>query len=140
MKSALFALAILLMAFSPTSTVSFSNVRGSADPNSDSITIDWSTSQEDGIKDFAVEKASQLDNQFYELGKISPTGSGSTYQYADKGIYKTTSTSIFRYRVRADGSDGNVDYSTTITVTYSYSQGLSGVAKRTWGSIKAMFR
>ena len=138
MKYVLIAFAALLMAFSPTSSVTFTDVRGT--PESDSIVLQWSTSQEDGLKDFVVEKASQLDNQFYAVGTVYPTGAGSIYQYTDRGIYKTTSSTIFRYRVRADGNDGSVSYSNAITVTYTYSANLSGVAKRTWGSIKAMFR
>ncbi|MCL4510780.1 MAG: hypothetical protein M1470_06895 [Bacteroidetes bacterium] len=138
MKYLLIAFAALLMAFTPTASVTFTDVRGT--PESDNILIQWWTSQEDGIKNFAVEKASQLDNQFYAIGTVSPTGAGSAYQFSDNGIYKTTSSTIFRYRVRADGIDGSISFSKEITVSYNFSSSLSGVAKRTWGSIKAMFR
>lgn len=139
MRHSIIALAVLLVAFSPTSTVTFSDFRASS--GTDGITLHWTTSQENGIKDFAVEKASQLNGQFYQIdGTIEATGAGSTYQFVDNDLYKTTSSTIFVYRVRADGYDGSVSYSGTITQPYDFSSGLSGVAKRTWGSIKAMFR
>ena len=137
MKYILLASTILLMAFATASTVTFSDVRGTSE--SDGILLQWSTSQESGIKDFAIEKASQMNNKFFEIGEVTPTGAGSVYQYTDKQIYKTSSASVFVYRIRADGYDNSVTYSKSITVTYEFS-GLSGVAKRTWGSIKAMFR
>ncbi|HUI29883.1 MAG TPA: hypothetical protein VLX91_06670 [Candidatus Acidoferrales bacterium] len=142
MRYLLVALAALLAAFSPTSSVTFSDGYPRASSGTDGITITWVTSQENGIKDFAVEKASQLNSQqFYQLdGTIAAQGAGNTYQFTDKDLYKTTSSTIFAYRVRADGNDGSVSYSATITQPYDFSPGLSGVAKRTWGSIKAMFR
>ena len=137
MKYLLTAVAIFLMALMPASNVVFSDVRGSS--VSDGILIQWSTSVESGIKDFAVEKASQIDNRFFQIGTVTPTGAGSVYQFTDKQIYKTSSSSVFVYRIRADGDDNSVTYSDPITVSYEFS-GLSGVAARTWGSIKAMFR
>jgi hypothetical protein len=141
MKYYVSALAALLVAFSPTSSVVFSDQYPRASSGSAGITITWVTTQEIGIKDFAVEKASQLNGQFFQVdGTIAATGAGSTYQFVDNDLYKTTSTTIYTYRVRADGYDGNVSYSNTITQPYDFSSSISGVAKRTWGSIKAMFR
>lgn len=138
MRHSIIALAVFLVAFSPTSSVTFSDFRASS--GTDGITLSWTTSQENGIKDFAVEKASQINGQFYQLdGTIASTGSGNTYQFTDNELYKTTSSAIFTYRIRADGTDGSVSYSSQVTASYNF-PGLSGVAKRTWGSIKAMFR
>lgn len=67
--------AIISLAFTPTSSVTYSDVRGSAE--GDNIVIQWSTSQEDGVKAFVVEKSSQVDNQFYPIGTVNPTGAGS---------------------------------------------------------------
>ena len=137
MKYLLIAFTLFLMAFASGAKVVFSDVRGTSEP--DGILIQWSTSEESGIKDFAVEKASQVNDKFFEIGTVTPQGAGAIYQYTDKQIYKTSSSSVFVYRIRADGDDNSVTYSNTITVSYEFS-GLSGVAQRTWGSIKAMFR
>ncbi len=130
----------LIVAFSPMSTVTFSSLRGT--PESDAVLVQWSTSQEDGLSGFEVQKASAVDNQFYSLGSINAAGPGSTYQFYDRAIYKTASSAIFRYRVAAIGMDGStvIAYSNIISVDFNYSSGLSGIASKTWGSIKAMFR
>jgi len=138
MRYLFLALAALLVAFSTTASVTFSDFRASSE--ADGIHLRWTTSQEDGIKDFAVEKASQINGQFIQLdGTIAAEGAGSTYQFIDNSLYKSTSSTLYTYRVRADGYDGSASYSTAQSVSYSFT-GLSGVAKRTWGSIKAMFR
>jgi hypothetical protein len=139
MKYLLTAFAIFLVAFAPTSSVTFQDVRGTGE--SGGILIQWSTSIENGIKDFSVVRVSQVDGSYSSIGTVNATGSGSTYQLMDRAIYKASSASLFVYRVLAISDDGSttVGSSDPITVPYEF-QGLSGVAKRTWGSIKAMFR
>ncbi len=137
MKYLLIGFAFILTAFAAASTVTFSDVRATSE--SDGVLVQWTTSQEEGIKDFAIEKASQIGDGFFAIGTVSPAGAGNVYQFEDKAIYKTSSSSLFVYRIRADGTDNSVTYSKLIPVTYEFS-GLSGVARRTWGSIKAMFR
>ncbi len=132
--------AIALAAFMPSSSVTFQDARGSADPNSNSITLQWSTLTEDGVKDFVIQKASQLNGQYSNIGTVSAKGAGTTYQYVDAGIYKTTSSTLFKYQIVAQDISGNSIGSAQCLVEYTFSQSLSGVAQRTWGSIKAMFR
>ncbi len=139
MRYFLIAFAAIVVAFSPPVTVTFSDF--GAKSGADGITLQWTTTQENGVKDFAVEKASQINGEFLQVdGTINATGAGSTYQFVDKEIYKTTSSTYFIYRIRADGFDGSVAYSGQIVQSYDFSNNISGVAKRTWGSIKAMFR
>lgn len=103
--------------------------------------MQWLTSAEDGVKSFMVEKASQLDNNFYPIGSLNASGAGSSYQYVDNGIYKTTSSELFKYQVAAIGNDGSTIASSNVAlVTFDLQSSFTGVAKRTWGSIKAMFR
>ncbi len=140
MKVSLIALAAVLVAFMPGSMVTFSNVRASQNSES-SILVQWSTSEEDGVKDFVVEKASQLDNNFDPINTVNATGAGSSYQYADNGIYKTTSSELFKYQIVAIGNDGSTIASSNVAlVTFDIEPNFTGIAKRTWGSIKAMFR
>jgi hypothetical protein len=139
MKYLLAGFAILLMAFSLTSSVGFSDVRGTSE--SGGILIQWTTSSEDGIRDFSVVRVSQVDGSYSSIGTVNAAGAGSNYQFLDRAIYKASSASVFVYRVLAMAEDGTttVAASDPITVSYEFS-GLSGVARRTWGSIKAMFR
>jgi hypothetical protein len=139
MKGAILALAGMLLSFMPNQTAVFSDLRASQ--NSSGIVIQWSMSQEDGIKYFSIEKASQVDNSFYQIGTVNATGPGSMYQYLDNSIYKTASSEIFKYQIVAVGNDGNtVATSKPISVVFDYYSTFTGVVKRTWGSIKAMFR
>ncbi|MCL4540452.1 MAG: hypothetical protein M1469_05610 [Bacteroidetes bacterium] len=140
MKYLITSLAIALTAFMPTSSITFQDARASADPNSGAITLQWSTLVEDGVKDFIIQKASQVNGEYITLDRVAATGSGSIYQYVDRAIYKTTSSTLFQYQIVAEDMGGNAIGSTQCTVVYTFSQSLSGVARRTWGSIKAMFR
>jgi hypothetical protein len=59
-----------------------------------------------------------------------------TYKYEDKALFKTnTSGGIFYYLVRIVYIDGSSVFSSSVTVSFT-----SSTTKRTWGSIKAMFR
>lgn len=140
MRYALAILAFLTVASSPTSfQVSIINLSGSQ--SNDGIVLKWSTTTETGVARFVIEKKSQVDGEFTEVGTVAPKGAGSDYQFFDRYVYKTTSSTLFQYRIRADAIDGSQPfYSPQLSVTYTYSASLSGVAKRTWGSIKAMFR
>jgi len=140
MRYSIFAAASLLMAFTPTSTVNFTFFRGSQ--GSESIVLSWAVSDASGIKDFGIEKASQLDGEFSQIGEVPVSQTASQYTFTDNGILKETSTAVFEYRIRVDFTDpgSSASYSDPISVTYNFSSSLSGVAKRTWGSIKAMFR
>ena len=143
MRVSLLALAAALVAFSPNSSVQFSNsnnIRASQNSES-SVLVQWSTSVEDGVKYFSVEQASQQDNNFYPVGTVNAQGEGTSYQFVVSGIYKVESSQIFVYRVSAIDANGNViARSNAAAVDFSFSSSISSVAGRTWGSIKAMFR
>ncbi len=140
MKYLVAVLTIAIMAFSPTSSVTFQDARASADQSSGSISLQWTTSFEDGVRDFVIQKASQANGEYVTLDRVAAKGSGSTYEYVDRAIYKTTSSTLFKYQIVAEDSEGNDVGSAQCTVVYTFDQSLSGVARRTWGSIKAMFR
>jgi hypothetical protein len=66
---------------------------------------------------------------------VQPKGSNSLYTYVDRSAYKDTE-SVYVYRLKIlEASSGPSSYSNEITVSHSVSS-----VKRTWGSIKAMFR
>ena len=144
MKVSLIALAAALVAFTTSSDVQFSNGNNiRASQNSDnSILVQWSTTVEEGVGYFSIEQASQQDpSNYYEVGRVKADGAGTAYQYVVSGIYKTTSSEVFVYRVSAVDDAGNViARSNVAAVDFGFSSSLSSVAKRTWGSIKAMFR
>lgn len=99
----------------------------------DNIVVEWKTGQETNIKNFVIER-SNPPGAYSVIATIQPQGSNSVYSYVDKSAYKT-SDMVFRYQLNIVDNNGQV---TTVNEA-SISQNISGV-KRTWGSIKAMFR
>lgn len=99
----------------------------------DDIRLEWRTAEESNLKMFVIERKTH-NNGFIEIGFVNPKGSNSSYVYIDQNVYKTTDL-IFTYRLKIVENNNQFSYSNEISVSHS----VSGV-KRTWGSIKAMFR
>ena len=68
------------------------------------------------------------------LNTVKSKGSNSTYTFVDESAYKT-SNSFYAYGLVIVYTDGTKSDPMRISVTH----GVSSV-KRTWGSIKALFR
>ena len=103
--------------------------------NGDNVIISWRTQQEEGLKQFVIERKTP-QTSFEGIATIKPKGDNSSYSYTDESAYKTTDL-VFIYRIKFVDYDPNkTAYSAEKSVLQN---GLSDV-KRTWGSIKAMFR
>lgn len=99
----------------------------------DNIRIEWRTQEESNLKHFVIERKNP-QTSYIDVTTILPKGSNSYYVYVDENVYKSNDL-IFIYRLKIVDNNGQISYSNEITVSHS----VSGV-KRTWGSIKAMFR
>jgi hypothetical protein len=99
----------------------------------ENVVLEWKTTTETNLSGFIVERKTP-DTQFIELSNVSPKGSNSTYSFTDQAAYKMTNP-VFVYRIKILDNDGSYAYSSEVAI----SPNISGV-KRTWGSIKAMFR
>jgi len=99
----------------------------------ENVRIEWKTSDEKNVREFIVERKT-YQGEFIALESIKPQGSNSYYSFLDQNAYKVTDV-IFIYRVKILDYDNSVSYTKEVTVSHN----ISGV-KRTWGSIKAMFR
>ena len=99
----------------------------------DDVRLEWKTREEVSLQHFKIERKTP-QNSFVEISTVQPKGSNSYYTYLDQSAYKTTDM-IFIYRLKIVDSNGQTSYSNEVTVSHN----VSGV-KRTWGSIKAMFR
>ena len=97
------------------------------------IRLEWKTREEVNLKNFKVERKTP-QSEFVEIATIQPKGNNSYYTYLDQSAYKIQNI-LFTYRVKIVDNDGQISYSNEVSVSHS----ISGV-KRTWGSIKAMFR
>jgi hypothetical protein len=83
---------------------------------------------------FSIQrKTPQTD--YAEIASVTASNSIFSYQYTDKAAFKTSDV-IYSYRIRLVDGSGYVYGTSKETNTYL---NISGV-KKTWGSIKAMFR
>jgi hypothetical protein len=96
------------------------------------IKIEWQTGKETNLKHFIIERKT-TESDFIEIYTIQSKGDNSFYSYLDETAYKQNDF-VFIYRLKIVENNGIQSYSTTISVSP-----VQGV-KRTWGSIKAMFR
>jgi hypothetical protein len=108
---------------------------GSLQARSDgnNVTIQWGTTDESLMKDFVVERQGNGESGFVAIGSVAPKGSGQFYEFVDQTAFRTVAT-VYYYRIKIESVDG-VSYSKVVSVSHN----VSGV-KRTWGSLKAMFR
>ncbi|HYM20879.1 MAG TPA: hypothetical protein VEW28_07740 [Candidatus Kapabacteria bacterium] len=117
-----------------------------AHSDTDSITLDWQSGNESGVKSYSVERSDIKTDNFSEIGIVPATGSNSTYHFRDVNFnsiaqqgqgnagHTAPLSDLFKYRLKIN-YDGSISYSQTITVT----RPAAGV-KHTWGMIKEMFR
>ena len=101
---------------------------------SDNVRLEWQTSEETKLQKFVIERKTP-QSSFTEIASVAPEGNNSNYIFTDQNAYKTNDM-VFVYRLKIVDNNDQVTYSADVTVTHS----ISSVAKRTWGSIKAMFR
>jgi hypothetical protein len=99
----------------------------------ENIRLEWKTADESNLKNFVIERKTQ-QSSYIDVTTIPSKGSNSFYSYMDESIFKSSSY-VFTYRLRIVDHDQKISYSSEVSVSAS----ISGV-KRTWGSIKAMFR
>ena len=105
----------------------------SASSNGTNILVRWISDDESGVAYYELERKAG-NGQFVWLTRINPIGSNSSYSYTDESAFKLTDN-IYQYRVRVYFSDGTSVVYGPIAVSHNVSS-----VRRTWGSIKAMFR
>ena len=105
----------------------------SARSQNGNVVVAWQTVTESNLNHFVVERKT-VNGSFMELGHVSPR-SDKNYEYVDQSAFKT-SDQLYIYRLKIVDNNGEVSYSQEVRVTHS---NISSV-KRTWGSIKALFR
>jgi|WetSurMetagenome_2_1015567.scaffolds.fasta_scaffold906275_1 hypothetical protein len=99
--------------------------------NGSNIVLRWVSDDEQNVIEFRIERRTGASGPFIQLTEISPRGNGSSYEYIDNSVFRTTD-SFYQYRITAVGTRSDPWY---VTVSHSTSS-----VRRTWGSIKAMFR
>lgn len=128
------AIGLLLLLFALAGPASAELIQDfSATGQGQQVYIQWNTADERAVSSFKIQRS--FDGKyFHNLTTISPTGSNSSYSYIDSDLFKG-SLQTFYYRIEVGLRENRTEYSATERVELAF----SGIRK-TWGSIKAMFR
>jgi len=129
-KSAVFIAFLIIVTVYAGATIQFFH----ASSDADNIKLEWQSLQESNLQKYVIERKTP-QSAFIEIDQVAPKGDNSYYTYIDQNAYKANDI-VFIYRLKMVDNDGTVTY---IDQTTTVSHSISGV-KRTWGSIKAMFR
>jgi hypothetical protein len=97
------------------------------------VVLEWQTTQETNLKEFVVERRTP-NGDFTDLSVVLPAGDNSFYSYRDESAYKTAEA-FYIYRLKIVDNDNSITYSSEVSISHQVSS-----VKRTWGSIKALFR
>lgn len=135
MKKAITSISIVLLLVMSSSLMaravfSFFNARSEGQ----NVFLEWKTQEEENVSQYVIERKSSNSDTWAAIAYKNPTGSNSYYSYTDENIYKT-SDNLYVYRIAIKNEDGSTNHSSEMRVSVSLSS-----VKRTWGSIKAMFR
>jgi hypothetical protein len=109
--------------------------RPTAQSNGSDVVIRWTTVDESGVQKFEVLRRSGWSGDFLVIGTVDQLqGNNSTYEFIDKSAFKA-SGGLYQYKVRIVNGQNPAPETEIVSVSH-----VSSAAKRTWGSIKAMFR
>ncbi|MBL0174868.1 MAG: hypothetical protein IPP94_06345 [Ignavibacteria bacterium] len=106
--------------------------QGRSDGNN--IQLEWKTRAENSVQVFELQRRAGWQGEYLTIATMEPKGSNSFYEYVDRSAYKQQDN-VYTYRLRIVDAGGPAAYSNEVSVSHSVSS-----VKRTWGSIKAMFR
>jgi hypothetical protein len=111
------------------------------DPNTGGggVRVSWTSGSESNVDHYEIYRRTGYSGPFTCVrGNISLLGDGHDYTIIDTyDLFKTNGT-LFQYKMRVVYLNGSMwENSTPISASYNST---SSTAKRTWGSIKSMFR
>jgi hypothetical protein len=102
------------------------------------ITVHWVSTDETGLAGYELARGSGSIGSSLAFivifDRVAPKGSNAIYDVVDETAFRT-SESFYQYRIVAIYADGHRSEPYFVGVTHSVSS-----VRRTWGSIKAMFR
>ena len=97
------------------------------------ILISWTFVSDNNVDHYEVYRSTDVNGTFSHIGENVPKG---TFYFIDRYDLFKTADKLFYYKIKAVGT-GFSQTSGSTSILYSST---SSAAKRTWGSIKAMFR
>ncbi len=129
---------LLFLAFTATIFAAAEITSFSVNQDNDNAELSWTTNgQETSQQEFIILRKSANSSFAYLTTVPTNVNSPGHYQYVDNSIYKTTDQ-FYTYKVILVDKD-NPNYYISSDQANVIIGNISGI-KRTWGSIKAMFR
>ena len=108
-----------------------------AESQSAGVLVQWTSDNETNVDGYLIERTiAGNPDAFITIQRMGVRGAGVRYTYLDDTAFKTTDA-FYRYRVTPLDASGNVVGA--VKYTQLIRSSVSSV-RRTWGSIKAMFR
>ncbi len=126
------SLVLLTWGISRAEVIKPSSLQASSDGVN--ITVRWITEDESNVSRFDIERSTDNDGAYTTIATLDPKGP-SLYEYVDRSVFRKTAT-IYHYRIKISFTNGAAP---AYTIDLPVNHTVSGV-RRTWGSIKAMFR
>jgi len=103
--------------------------------NGSSIAVHWDSDDETGVVGYEIARKVGWDGQYIVLvPSYKARGSNQPYDFVDDSAFRTTGT-YYEYRITALYSSGARSDPYEVGVSHTVNS-----VKKTWGSIKAMFR
>jgi hypothetical protein len=132
MKRAFLVLLPLLLAAPLIAGAFLDFFQGRSDGNN--IFLEWKVRSETNVTSYDVQRKAGYGGEFTTIASVEPKSGSGYYSFTDRSAYKAQDN-IYIYRLKIADANGSASYSNDVTVSHSVSS-----VKRTWGSIKAMFR
>lgn len=104
-----------------------------AKSDGENVVLTWETADENNVQQFIVMRGMDRDTMV-DIAIVNPKGDNSSYKFTDESAYKTED-SFYAYQLKIRDKDGSETFSSVVSVSHQPSS-----VKRTWGSIKALFR
>lgn len=99
------------------------------------IEVSWKSVDESGVQRYEVLRRAGVTGDFLVIGVVEQLkGNNAAYVFTDNNVFKTTGN-YFQYKIRIINGQNPSPETEIVGVSH-----LSSAAKKTWGSIKAMFR
>jgi hypothetical protein len=134
LKRTLLPLLLLLVLFAVALAGPIKDGSLSGASNGSGIFLRWMSEDEAGVARIEVQRAAGVNGLFFTIHEMAPKGGNQAYDYFDDSAFRVTG-SVYRYQIKAVFRDGSAVQCAPITVRHDVSS-----VRRTWGSIKAMFR
>lgn len=131
----IFLLVLIFTAVSSADVIKSGSIQAFSDGVN--ITLRWVTENESNVIAFEILRSTSYNGGFTLIATVDPKGP-SLYELVDKSAFRRTTT-VYYYRIRVKLSNGESYFPALNESPISVNHNVSGV-RRTWGSIKAMFR